>query len=215
MDFGFYFQQNFSALRKKTSLLLYWTIIVFCSLALAWQLTTSMETYLASPTGSSISFSSIDQLNMSITMCKVQKGNYRQLISNNISYEKSKGSTDKMIWHQINEDNQTDKFLWYSDLMYQCMSVSLKGRQIKIERSKNNDNFLFLHQTGHFASGFEQKIPSSRQIFIAEYLVNADQFDIGDTPINCDLQGKFTSCKLHYLAQQVNSTLGCISKFMW
>ena len=187
--------------------------VIGMSAAILYQLTLSTQKLQSNLIGTNVEYMETDpNLNISISICNYKNTwpihNITELEDFDSIFHRSKLDTD---WIE-DKDTMSSIFIWMDeqDVIYSCKTIKFTEEEIKIVHSLYSYDAIFLHDPSFITGGTSLKLtgPGLNQNRIL--LLNAKQIQSIEEDNICSNSIEHDSCRDDYIAQEFNTTFGCI-----
>ena len=189
-------------------------IVIGIFAALLYQLTLSTQKLQSNLTGTKVEFMETDpNLNISISICNILTSwpmdNITVVKRFDAIFQKGKGKANAE-WIEYTDILQ-EMVIWEdSSIIYQCKTMSFTEEEIKMIHKCSKFDAVFLHDPSFLTGYTSLKLPGETLNKNKILLMNAKQIHSIEEDNFCMNSVSYDSCRDEYIAQEFNTTFGCI-----
>ena len=188
-------------------------IVIGIFAAILYQLTLSTQKLQSNLTGTKVEYIETDpNLNISISICYAgpdwpMDGNITELKRLYSIFQKGNGDTEWIEFKAMSE-----MFLWEEkqSFVYRCKTLNFTKENVKIVHRFNFMDTVFLHDPSFITGDTSLKLVGDGLNKNKILLLNAKQIQSIEEDNFCSNTVDYDSCRDHYIAQEFNTTFGCI-----
>ena len=184
-------------------------IVIGIFAAILYQLTLKLQSNL---TGTKVEYMETDpNLNISISICNLMlswpEDNITVLKRFDAIFQKGQANTEWIDYTDILQE----MVIWEdSPFVYQCKTMNFTEEEVKIVHKFNHWNAVFLHDPSFITGDTSLKISGDGLDKNKILLLNAKQIQSIEEDNFCSNSVDYDSCRDDYIAQEFNTTFGCI-----
>ena len=199
-------------LGQKIEFKIFLFIIIGISAAILYQFTLSTQKLQSNLTGTTVEYIETDpNLNISISMCNYMwswpMDNITVLKRFDAIFQKGQANTEWIEYTDI----LLEMVIWEdSSYVYQCKTMNFTEEEVKIVHKCNKLDAVFLHDPSFITGDTSLKISGEGLNKNKILLLNAKQIQSIEEDNFCSNSVDYYSCRDDYIAQEFNTTFGCI-----